>query len=1261
MKLALLTLLALSASAKNEDELELDDLLDNLDEANLEDLQLDEQEETWGRRRRRWHGHWPHGHRPHGHRPHGHRPHRHRPHGHNPHVHCTKSCNNGGRCYDGIGGTCANGVNRNRCLASKPNQCASCNDGYYKSNHKCMGWAGVCKHGHDNSHHAGGALVTQSQRRRHDHCGSCANNFELHDYKCWFEGSCPNGSLKARAQRTQVNHCGSCNNGYYLDNEDKQCKAWRVCEAWQKETRSPTTTRNRECANYNDSCPGGTAIALQQRRQDNHCGTCDSTHYLQSRTCHLLTVCDETQYESVAPAFSSGYDCDQSKNFVNGASYSQIVLGNNQYPSTQGVAPQAALHHCEDECDNRAGCTGFFFQTHNNNIKHQICGFYSQTIDPSAMTGHGHFNGAVCLQNGAPSGTYTTNRQCEVHPCSDNANYPCDNRPRDPKDISASCQQPLHTFGAVEFAGGQIVQSESTGNCAVSNGDLKHTAQQAGASRCVWQSAPQAIAHPHGFEYAYVESAWLDEQGQMSDSDHVKLQIRGCTNGECTGPFVDTFYHSDDFSAGWYTESTATSVGRGPLLPEHNQVQIKVMVSNDGTPHRGYQDDDTLVVKQAEGRCCLNFVFFQWCYGCSYSYLDTEKNYHRNGRSLDKGHESHSHTIDSFKVYGAHSTGTGDCDDATMQQERGVCHRGSSGAAYTCGCVDPKAGAHFAPAPVDHQMSYVLKSKNDNNKELCTLAAGDVTVDITIPDTLVDLEASFPSFADGAEELLTAALAETYQVDPKLISVRLDPIYADARRLREIVGYRVVVTVVAQSSDDLGDIMDSSKQTDFADTVATNLQAPAVIAAAVAEIAASDGEPVSLTALTNLANTVDVAAITSDSSSVISEIDDPAATQFPTKAPTAYPTPYPTPRCEDHVSYYTEGSGCVACPDDCGLGTYRAGCGHDGPGECIACDQPVNNAHHTTNGDHGAANSCAMECNAGYHLKFQPTTSVAATYGGADCVLETPAPTNYPTPNPTAYPTPYPTPYPTTYPTPYPTPAPTPAPTATCPVTCQLEHDDTSYKNHAPVHPGPYQGGLEHADVTCSETGTSRSKCRKVKVTHNVYDINTKDTYKMHRCYRDGDQCLCECIDGDFENGLDFFDDNNEENKFQDGIAGKFNAGTATNPQWQAWNRAKSQIKQFDEATKTWTLKTQPVPMLQNEHGQSWADQSIHNGIGGAHYTATGEHDVTNPQLLTQQEDGYNAGDDNFDMVNFWTKRTPAEALAAANGSPTYHTGADQP
>jgi hypothetical protein len=35
----------------------------------------------------------------------------------------------------------------------------------------------------------------------------------------------------------------------------------------------------------------------------------------------------------------------------------------------------------------------------------------------------------------------------------------------------------------------------------------------------------------------------------------------------------------------------------------------------------------------------------------------------------------------------------------------------------------------------------------------------------------------------------------------------------------------------------------------------------------------------------------------------------------------------------------------------------------------------------------------------------------------------------------------------------------------------------------------------------------------RIKVSHNVYDINRRATYKQHRCYHVDEECLCECID----------------------------------------------------------------------------------------------------------------------------------------------------
>jgi len=90
----------------------------------------------------------------------------------------------------------------------------------------------------------------------------------------------------------------------------------------------------------------------------------------------------------------------------------------------------------------------------------------------------------------------------------------------------------------------------------------------------------------------------------------------------------------------------------------------------------------------------------------------------------------------------------------------------------------------------------------------------------------------------------------------------------------------------------------------------------------------------------------------------------------PPAPPPPPPTPLSTPRCVDNVSYYrSDTNKCTACPTDCGVGTYRAGCGHGSPGKCMPCSTPTLNAHHITGGAHGAADSCAMKCDTGYVMQ----------------------------------------------------------------------------------------------------------------------------------------------------------------------------------------------------------------------------------------------------------------------------------------------------
>ena len=110
-----------------------------------------------------------------------------------------------------------------------------------------------------------------------------------------------------------------------------------------------------------------------------------------------------------------------------------------------------------------------------------------------------------------------------------------------------------------------------------------------------------------------------------------------------------------------------------------------------------------------------------------------------------------------------------------------------------------------------------------------------------------------------------------------------------------------------------------------------------------------------------------------------------APTPAPTKAPTKAPTPSPTPTCVTDVTYFhSQSNSCKTCADDCPNGKYRFGCGQTGPGMCLPCNTPKANAHHTSNGNHGDANSCAETCDSGFHPL------------GAKCVRITQSPTPAP-------------------------------------------------------------------------------------------------------------------------------------------------------------------------------------------------------------------------------------------------------------------------
>jgi len=108
--------------------------------------------------------------------------------------------------------------------------------------------------------------------------------------------------------------------------------------------------------------------------------------------------------ENVCFKSKNAFLCDFKKNFISGQRYSQISLTDycrngvcNANPKYGGANSKVkAIAYCKKTCDSRSGCTGFFFQTHGNG--HEICGFYTGTVNKDAAQWHGHKNGAICLK-----------------------------------------------------------------------------------------------------------------------------------------------------------------------------------------------------------------------------------------------------------------------------------------------------------------------------------------------------------------------------------------------------------------------------------------------------------------------------------------------------------------------------------------------------------------------------------------------------------------------------------------------------------------------------------------------------------------------------------------------------------------------------------------------------------------------------------------------------------------------------------------------
>jgi hypothetical protein len=116
--------------------------------------------------------------------------------------------------------------------------------------------------------------------------------------------------------------------------------------------------------------------------------------------------------DSGTPERVDEYACNTSQDFANGAAYSTKELNDNCHDVDgkavcdsnpaygEPMTLNRAIKYCQDECDRRGVCTGFFFQKHNNG--HEMCGFYSTTVTSPVNT-MDHMYGALCLRKFATS------------------------------------------------------------------------------------------------------------------------------------------------------------------------------------------------------------------------------------------------------------------------------------------------------------------------------------------------------------------------------------------------------------------------------------------------------------------------------------------------------------------------------------------------------------------------------------------------------------------------------------------------------------------------------------------------------------------------------------------------------------------------------------------------------------------------------------------------------------------------------------------
>jgi len=126
----------------------------------------------------------------------------------------------------------------------------------------------------------------------------CTYSCDAYAHGCPKVCVCPGGiPLTGDACEYDGTYCAECDEGSFK-NTNNLCIEHMECEDWQHQTRAPSGTEDRECADNVCSCSNGVAVTGQECTDDDaeECTECSGDYHLSGHVCEAFTVCGDNQW-----------------------------------------------------------------------------------------------------------------------------------------------------------------------------------------------------------------------------------------------------------------------------------------------------------------------------------------------------------------------------------------------------------------------------------------------------------------------------------------------------------------------------------------------------------------------------------------------------------------------------------------------------------------------------------------------------------------------------------------------------------------------------------------------------------------------------------------------------------------------------------------------------------------------------------------------------------------------------------------------------